>query len=79
MASTFVVLKALARMFACVPFLRCLFGAIFKLRQAMDDQKNMTNLVFNVLLFLEVVLSLDVHLLYRSFFPSDVSAVRHFF
>ena len=55
----------LARMFADVPFLYCLFNAIFKLRQAVDDRrKKTTDLIFYVLFFLEVVLCLIVHLLY---------------
>jgi len=43
----------LARVFACVPFLYCLFNAISKLRQTVNVRRNkMTDLVFDVLFFL---------------------------
>jgi hypothetical protein len=42
----------LARVFACVPFLHCLWSVIFKLWQIVDvRRKKTTDLVFNVLLF----------------------------
>jgi len=58
----------MAREIASVPFRWCLFGAFFNLRQARNDQrKKMTGLIFNVLLFLVVILC-QVVLLYELLF-----------